>query len=76
MAHIIKEVRNHDIFSLVYIFVMAFIPIKNGFWVFISGLRQARPYWIKESGMKMLEWTCYTEYGMPSGHSMLGLVLM
>lgn len=24
----------------------------------------------------MLEWTCYTEYGLPSGHSMLGLILM
>ena len=24
----------------------------------------------------MKEWTCYTEYGMPSGHSMLAIVLM
>jgi hypothetical protein len=24
----------------------------------------------------MIEWTCYTEYGMPSGHSMLAIVLM
>lgn len=24
----------------------------------------------------MLEWTCYTEYGSPSGHSMLSIVLL
>ena len=24
----------------------------------------------------MLEWTCYTEYGCPSGHSMLGIILI
>jgi membrane-associated phospholipid phosphatase len=24
----------------------------------------------------MLEWTCYSEFGSPSGHSMLGLILM
>lgn len=24
----------------------------------------------------MLEWTCYTEYGSPSGHSMLAIVLL
>ena len=24
----------------------------------------------------MLEWVCYTEYGCPSGHSMLGLVII
>lgn len=24
----------------------------------------------------MLEWTCYTQYGMPSGHAMLGIVLL
>lgn len=24
----------------------------------------------------MLEWTCYSEFGCPSGHSMLGLILM
>jgi membrane-associated phospholipid phosphatase len=24
----------------------------------------------------MLEWTCYTEYGMPSGHSMMAIILM
>lgn len=23
----------------------------------------------------MLEWTCYTEYGSPSGHAMLSIVL-
>ena len=37
---------------------------------------QARPYWIAGSGVQMLEWTCYTEYGCPSGHSMLGIVLI
>jgi len=24
----------------------------------------------------MIEWTCYTEFGMPGGHSMLAIVLM
>ncbi len=24
----------------------------------------------------MLEWTCYTEYGCPSGHAMMGVILM
>jgi len=37
---------------------------------------QPRPYWNPIAGVKMLEWTCYSEYGCPSGHSMLGLILM
>lgn len=24
----------------------------------------------------MLEWTCYTEFGCPSGHSMMGIILL
>lgn len=24
----------------------------------------------------MFEWTCYTEFGCPSGHSMMGIILL
>jgi len=37
-------------------------------------IQQPRPYWVNTQ-IKMLEWTCYTEYGSPSGHAMLSIVL-
>ena len=37
---------------------------------------QPRPFWIQGSGIQMKSWTCYTEYGCPSGHSWMGLVLL
>ena len=37
--------------------------------------RQPRPFWVNPD-IQMLEWTCYTEYGSPSGHSALVIVLL
>lgn len=60
----------------VLIFLMWFIILSVLLSFLKEIIHQARPYWMKGSGVKMLEWTCYTEYGCPSGHSMLGLVLI
>jgi membrane-associated phospholipid phosphatase len=49
--------------------------IKANFSVNLDLYRQPRPYWLS-SEVKMLEWTCYTEYGNPSGHSALVIVLL
>ena len=38
-------------------------------------IHQPRPYWIPEGQVQMLEWTCYTEFGCPSGHSMMGIII-
>jgi len=56
--------------------IMGALHIKGADTVFHYLFSQPRPYWIAGAGVKMLEWTCYSEYGCPSGHSMLGLVLM
>lgn len=37
---------------------------------------QARPYWVPNNSIESLEWNCYYEYGCPSGHSMMGLIIM
>lgn len=37
--------------------------------------QQPRPFWVSKD-VQMLEWTCYTEYGSPSGHSALAIVLL
>lgn len=39
-------------------------------------IHQARPFWIPGSEVKMESWKCYTDYGCPSGHSMLAIVLL
>ena len=54
---------------------MGAASLQNGSEVLYYAYRQARPYWVS-SDIKMLEWTCYTEYGLPSGHSMLAIVLL
>lgn len=55
-------------------FVLSMLKSLIQYYYFL--FRQARPYWIAASGVQMLEWTCYTEYGCPSGHAMMGIILM
>ena len=38
-------------------------------------IHQPRPCWVS-TNVKMLSWTCYMDYGSPSGHSMLAIVLL
>lgn len=38
-------------------------------------IQQARPYWLNE-GVLMKSWTCFTDYGCPSGHSMLAIIIL
>lgn len=39
-------------------------------------IHQARPFWVPGTRVAMESWTCYTDYGCPSGHSMLAIVLL
>lgn len=38
-------------------------------------IHQARPYWV-EADVQMKSWTCFTDFGCPSGHSMLAIVIL
>ena len=60
----------------ILVFLLWFIILSVGLSFMKALIHQARPYWMGGSHVDMLEWTCYTEYGCPSGHSMLGLILI
>ena len=39
-------------------------------------IHQPRPFWLPTSQVQSHSWVCYTDYGNPSGHSMLAIVLL
>ena len=73
-----------------YIFIIYLISYRKLeivaflLWFFVLGwflgimkmsIHQPRPYMIPGTHVKMESWTCYTDYGSPSGHAMLAIVL-
>jgi hypothetical protein len=64
--------------SKIRIRVMVFISffILNTYFMTIlkAAYHEARPFWYSKS-INQLEWTCPREYGNPSGHSWLCVVL-
>lgn len=72
MAFYLLSHRRFEI--LVFLIWFIFLSVFHGFMK--SLIQQARPYWMDIGDVDMLEWTCYTEYGCPSGHAMLGLILI
>ena len=61
--------------DLVLIFELDDISFETSISVRSILFRQPRPFWVNPD-VQMLEWNCYTEYGSPSGHSALVIVLL
>lgn len=74
-----------------YVFILYFITYRKLeviaflIWFFFlswllgilkMAIHQARPYWVEYSGVEMKSWTCFTDFGCPSGHSMLAIVIL
>lgn len=56
---------------LLWFFLMSWI-----LGILKMAIHQARPFWVPGSDVKMESWHCYTDYGCPSGHAMLAIILL
>lgn len=70
------EIINHGVPNMVHLYVLDSFYSQVSHSVLQFLYRQPRPFWQAGSGIVMESWTCYTEFGCPSGHSWMGLVLM
>ena len=57
-------------FLLWFFFLSWFLGIMK------MAIHQPRPFWVPGNNIQMNSWTCYMDYGSPSGHSMLAIVLL